>query len=461
MLSSSKYTNYINGVPDSNNIFSAINKISFEGYEHINGLNTSHFWSVNSNKIIEAIYSQKKELERKENRTQQDNEKLSKLNLAIKAIDDYDFVNIRNLNKKIEKFIEMLSSSKYTNYINGVPDSNNIFSAINKISFEGYEHINGLNTSHFWSVNSNKIIEAIYSQKKELERKENRTQQDNEKLSKLNLAIKAIDDYDFANKTNSKIRIEKFIEMLSNCKYTNYINRIPDNNNIFSDNNEVLFEDYEHINGLNTKQFWRVNSNKIIEAIYIKKTELENKENRTQEEEQKLIKLNKALKAIDDYNFVNQNNLKYRIEKFIEMLSNSKYTNYINGVPDGNNIFSATNKIPFEGYEHINGLNTSHFWAANSVKNIIPLLFYNISYSDVKYDSTRNSVMEYLNIQRRKKKQPEFKNIDEYIDTLDRTKKEVKSLIELRDSLLLRKQQLKIENQELTEELNSSYRRAM
>jgi hypothetical protein len=69
--------------------------------------------------------------------------------------------------------------------------------------------------------------------------------------------------------------------------------------------------------------------------------------------------------------------------------------------------------------------------------------------------------MEYLNYNRRRKQQPEFKNIDEYIDTLDKTKKDVKSLIELRDSLLLRKQQLNIENQELTEELNSSYRRAM
>ena len=69
--------------------------------------------------------------------------------------------------------------------------------------------------------------------------------------------------------------------------------------------------------------------------------------------------------------------------------------------------------------------------------------------------------MEYLNYCRRKKKQPEFKNIDEYIDTLDKTKKEVKTLIEIRDSLILKKQQLSIENQELTEELNSSYRRAM
>lgn len=108
-------------------------------------------------------------------------------------------------------------------------------------------------------------------------------------------------------------------------------------------------------------------------------------------------------------------------------------------------------------------------------KFIIPLLFYNkiydkknksyidsnLDYSLSKYDSARNAVMEFLNYNRKKKKQPEFKTIDEYIDTLDKTKKEVKSLIELRDSLLLRKQQLSIENQELTEKLNTSVRRAM
>ena len=89
------------------------------------------------------------------------------------------------------------------------------------------------------------------------------------------------------------------------------------------------------------------------------------------------------------------------------------------------------------------------------------MLFYSEDYASKKYDIARQNIMDYLNLQRRKKKQPEFKTIDEYIDTLDKTKKEVKSLIELRDSLLLRKQQLSIENQELTEELNSSYRRAM
>ena len=475
MLSNSKYTSYIDRIPDSNNIFSQSNKVSFEGYEHINGLNTSNFWCNNSNKIIETIYLQKKELERKESRTQQDDTKLSELNLALKAIDDYDVANIKNPQRRIEVFIKMLSNSKYTSYINGSPDSNNIFLSDNKVSFEEYEHINGLNTYRFWRNNSNKIIETIYLQKKELERKENRTQQDNEKLSELNLALKAIDDYDVANKNNPQRRIEVFIKMLSNSKYTSYINGVPDSNNIFLSNNKVSFEGYEHINGLNINRFWSDNSNKIIETIYLQKKELERKENRTQQDDTKLSELNLALKAIDDYDFANKKNLQRRIEVFIKMLSNSKYTSYIDGVPDSNNIFSKDNEVSFEGYEHINGLNTNHFWNNNSNKFIIPLLFYNkiydkknkssinpnLDYSLSKYDSARSAVMEYLNYNRRKKKQPEFKTIDEYIDTLDKTKKEVKSLIELRDSLLLRKQQLSIENQELTEKLNTSVRRAM
>ena len=102
----------------------------------------------------------------------------------------------------------------------------------------------------------------------------------------------------------------------------------------------------------------------------------------------------------------------------------------------------------------------SHFWNKNKYTAILPELFYSQEYASEEYDIARKNVMNYLNLQRKKKKQPEFKNIDEYIDTLDKTKKEVKALIELRDSLLLRKKQLIIENQELTEELNSSYRRA-
>ncbi len=460
MLSNPKYTNYVNGTFDGNNIF-GLNKIPFEGYEHIQSLNTSYFWADNSDRIIQTINTLKNKLESKEEKTFEEEQKLIKLNKALKAIDDYNFVNQNNLKYRIEKFIEMLSNPKYTNYANGTPDENNIFAKNNKVPFEGYEHIQGLNTSYFWRVNSNKIIEVIYIQKTELENKENRTQDEEQKLIKLNKALKAIDDYNFVNKDNLKYRIEKFIEMLSNPKYTNYVNGTLDENNIFDKNNKVPFDGYEHIQGLNTSRFWGYNSDRIIQTINTLKNKLESKEEKTFEEEQKLIKLNKALKAINDYNFVNKNNLKYRIEKFIEMLSNSKYTNYINNIPDDNNIFSATNKIPFEGYEHIDGLNTSQFWNHYSIKNIIPLLFYNNSYNDAKYDSARNAVMEYLNYNRRRKQQPEFKNIDEYIDTLDKTKKDVKSLIELRDSLLLRKQQLNIENQELTEELNSSYRRAM
>ena len=157
------------------------------------------------------------------------------------------------------------------------------------------------------------------------------------------------------------------------------------------------------------------------------------------------------------------------------MLANSKYTNYINGVPDSNNIFSVKNKIPFDGYENIDGLNTSLFYKVNSNKSIIPLLFYNkiydkknktyiksdLDYSSPKYDAARNAVMEYLNYCRRRKKQSEFKSIDEYIDTLDKTKKETKLIINLRDSLISKRDQLLAENQELTKKLNTSARRAM
>lgn len=54
--------------------------------------------------------------------------------------------------------------------------------------------------------------------------------------------------------------------------------------------------------------------NQIIETIYTLKKDLENNKNRTSEENEKLAKLNLALKAIDDYNFINRNEPKYRIK---------------------------------------------------------------------------------------------------------------------------------------------------
>ena len=474
MLSNSKYTNYVNGLPDSNNVFSVKNMVPFEGYEHIEGLNIGKFWGHHSNTIIETLLTQKREMESRENRTSNENERLMKLNQALKVIDDFDFANRNNPKRRVEKFIDMLSDSKYTSYVNGQPDSNNIFSAINKIPFVGYEHINGLNTSQFWKTNSDKIMELIFAQKKEIENKENRTSNENERLMKLNQALKAIDDFDFANRNNPKRRVEKFIDMLSDSKYTSYVNGQPDSNNIFSAINKIPFVGYEHINGLNTSQFWKTNSDKIMELIFAQKKEIENKENRTSNENERLMKLNQALKAIDDYDFAKSSSISKRINKFIDMLSDSKYTSYKKNQPDNNNIF-GDKKIPFDGYEHIDGVNTSHFYSHYSNKYIIPLLFYNklydkqtktyvdsdLDYSSSKYDSARNAVMEYLNYCRIRKQQPEFKSIDEYIDTLDKTKKETVALINLRDSLLSRKEQLLFENQELKEQLNTSVRRAM
>jgi len=101
------------------------------------------------------------------------------------------------------------------------------------------------------------------------------------------------------------------------------------------------------------------------------------------------------------------------------------------------------------------------FWQNNKNKKIIPELFYSEDYASKEYDVARENVINYLNSQRRMKKKPEFRTIDEYVDTLDKTKKENKVLIELRNSLLLKKEQLIIQNQELNQELNTSIRRAI
>lgn len=472
MLSDSKYTSYIDCNPDKNNIFKQSNKIPFKGYEHVKELNTSYFWSTRSFEIIMIIKKKIEELESKSVITENEKFELSKLNAALKAIDIYNEVNLRNKGKRIEIFIEMLSESQYTNYIDGYPDNNNIFSATNKNLFEGNENIK---ISSFWNNNSDEIKKTIEEKIYMLE-KENVKSEDNiEKLNKLKKAKKAIDDFEFVKLTSISKRIEKFIEMLCNEKYTNYINGIPDENNIFYRQNKIPFAGYEHISGLFIKDFFSKNASEIMRMMNYKKMVLEKKEQKTDEDYFQLSKLNLGFKAIDDYNMLNHNVDKERLKVFIEMLRIKKYTNYDNKKPDKNNILSKNNEILFMGFEHLKTLNTKQFWSTKSTKQIIPMLFYNkmydgknnnyinsdLDYSSSEYDSARNAVMEFLNYCRKRKKQPEFKSIDEYIDTLDKTKKEVKSLIELRDSLLLRKQQLSIENQELTEELNSSYRRAM
>ena len=62
-----------------------------------------------------------------------------------------------------------------------------------------------------------------------------------------------------------------------------------------------------------------------------------------------------------------------RIDVFINMLSQEKYTGYYidkrgRVVPNDNNIFAQRNQLPFKGYESIEGLNTSCFWNSNSLK---------------------------------------------------------------------------------------------
>jgi len=102
-----------------------------------------------------------------------------------------------------------------------------------------------------------------------------------------------------------------------------------------------------------------------------------------------------------------------------------------------------------------------YFWSHNKDKIIIPQLFFAEKYLSSEYDTVRKRVIDYLNSLRAKRNLPEFRTINEYIDTLDKKKKEVKVLIELRDSLLSRKEQLTIENESLKEQLNTSYGRAM
>ena len=153
-----------------------------------------------------------------------------------------------------------------------------------------------------------------------------------------------------------------------------------------------------------------------------------------------------------------------RINIFTEMIKRAKSKEELS------EIFNAGTNIPFTTYKKdANGNYIEDktygkigcFWRDNKDKNIIPQLFFTEKYLSSEYDTVRKRVMDYLNSLRKKRKLPEFRTINEYIDTLDKKKKEVKVLIELRDSLLSRKEQLTIKNESLKEQLNNSYGRAM
>ena len=364
MLGKEEYTKYEKGFPDKNNIFSQVNRVPFQGYETIEGLDTSHFWGANSDRVKERIENQIEELKNKERKTEEEKDKLKKLQKAEKNIDFYEFTT--NIDKRIDCYIEMLSKDEYTKYRKGKLDEKNIFGYNNKVPFQGYETIEGIDTSHFWNANSDRVKERIENQIEELKNKERKTEEENRKLIKFQKVKKAIDVYDFTSQKNVDRRIDCFIEMLSKDEYTNYRKGKPDEKNIFGFYNKVPFQGYETIEEINTSRFWQGNSSKIKERVDAQIEQLYNNTNRTKEESNRLEALQKAKEAINDFEFYLQ--MDKRIDCYIEMLSKDEYTKYRKGKPDEKNIFGFNNKVPFQGYENIRGLNTSQFFRRNSDK---------------------------------------------------------------------------------------------
>ena len=313
MLSEDEYTQYEKGKPNSNNIFAQTNQVAFKGYEKIEGLNTSYFWNCNSTNIKERIQKQLHELRSKESPTEEEKIKLEKLEKAEKAVDCFEFY--ANIERRIDSYIEMLSEDEYTQYEKGKPNSNNIFAKTNQVAFKGYEKIEGLNTSHFWSCNSTKIKEKIKKQLQELRSKESPTEEEKIKLEKLEKAGKAVDCYEFYS--NIERRLDCYIEMLSEDEYTQYEKEKPNSNNIFAKTNQVAFKGYEKIEGLNTSYFWSHNSTKIIAKLFFNKDE----QGKKLEKDYSGQEYDKARKAILNYAKVNN------IDEYIEKINNKEKKN--------------------------------------------------------------------------------------------------------------------------------------
>ena len=457
MMADEDYTKYENGQPNEHNIFSSYNKVPFIGVKKEYGLYVGHFWSNNQDKIIPRIEKKLEELSNKSELTEKDQKELEKYNKAKQAYKTYEIINQSNLIARIDLFIEMMAMDKYTDYKNGQPFGDNIFKIENEVSFLGTDK----NVGTFWSSQQDKIIPRIEEKIEELSKKSELTGLEKKELEKYQKAKKAYKTYEIMNRDNISARIDLFIEMMTDEKekYTSYKNGQPDESNIFSQRNKVPFLGIKEEYGLYVGQFWSNKQDEIISRIEEKIEELSKKSELTEEEQKELEKYEKAKQAYKTYEIMNRDNLSTRIDLFIEMMSMEKYTDYKNGKPNKDNIFKKDNEVPFLGIKEEYGLNTSNFWQTNSVKKIIPLLFFSDKYESSKYDAARDNTMKYLNYARRSKNKPEFNNIYEYILTLDAKKKEVKELIKLRDEKLEKKKQLIEENEELKN--NNNVRRVI
>ena len=464
MMADEDYTGYENGHPKDKNIFSYLNKVPFKGIDEKYSLYVRNFWSVYQDRIISKIEEKIKELSNKKELTKEEHQELEKYQRAKQAYETFKIMNQKDPTARIDLFIEMMADEDYTKYKDGKPTKENIFSKKNEFIFKGTKKENGLYVGEFWCRNQDKIIPKIEEKLNELSNKKELTKEEQEELKKYQKAKQAYKTYEIMNTKDPTARIDLFIEMMADEKetYTKYKDGKPTKENIFSQKNEFIFKGIDEKYGLYVGQFWQSNQDKIIPKIGEKLKELSNKKELTKEEQEELEKYQKAKQAYKTFEIMNPNDPTARIDLFIEMMADEDYTKYKDGKLTKENIFSRKNEFIFKGTKKEYGLYVGTFWNNNSIKYIIPLLFFSDQYEPNKYDIARENTMKFLNYLQRKHKEPEFNNIYEYILTLDSKKKEVKALIELRDKKLNEKKEFIEENEELEKNIsNTSIRRVI
>ena len=422
-------------VPDNDSILNSKSSKPFKDYEHLSILNVAYFFENNKDLIKSRIQSCLENIDEISSLNE-----LNTLMLAKKAIDDYEFYNPNDNSKRVDKFIEMLSDPSNTGIMLSkkgvVPDNNSIFQDKCTKLFKDYEHLNILNVGHFYDDNEDVIKYRIDRQINEL-RNKIKTPAENVRLEMLKRAKQAIVDFDFYRATSRIKRIDKFIEMLSDPSNTatkqGVGGIVPADDSIFNYMTAKPFKNYEHLSILTTKNFYGNNKDDIRSRIKEQLLELSKVTELKLSDIKKLNMLRLAQKAIDDFDFYNPNDNSKRVEKFIEMIGMDKYTGYINGRPAKGNIFKEPNRkngqideedlIPFEGYEHIDGLYIKDFWRKYSDSKIIPLLFLSDNYSSSRYDKARENVLKFLNYKQRLHKKEEFKTIEDYLENSNKFEK--------------------------------------
>ncbi|MBR2712288.1 MAG: HNH endonuclease, partial [Bacilli bacterium] len=290
--------------------------------------------------------------------------------------------------------------------INWNKHSNNLLTWWNNKSYFDYERLDRLvqYILEAYEIYDKEIIEEddyIYEEENILEEQEELTKsitKEDIEEDKIDTNInESVTYYQFITNLIEKLsndrNVDIYKERLLKLKEENKFGELTELDEIIKIVQKIIEEKIGNDNEISSSYSLNINIRKLYNSLKTKEYEKEIRErvNKIEEilkqENKPFTSYFKNLVDIEEYNilyftslddnkinnFINSLKIDFdtKLELFIEMMAMDKYTDYKNGQPFGDNIFSQTNKVPFKGIKEEYGLNTATFWYRNQDK-IIP-----------------------------------------------------------------------------------------